>query len=612
MSVGRNPQDIGTAANRDDGAASLEAVYARGAQRWSKAAEVATLLAIDPRGLGGVHVVGGSAHAQKTWLDGLMGQMPGLVPLVMAPAYASTSALVGSVAIDRSLSAGELIPEPGLMTRADGGVLVARMADMLPAERAAILGTAMDQGRVQIEQAGLSCEVSAAFTLVMLEGGEEETRVAPVLTDRAAFQVVLDGIPTRCIGSLETRADQVQDARALLPRITVPPETIEAIARACSALGIKSARAPLFTLRAARAFAAQDGRVTVCNEDIEAAASLVLAHRARALPSPEDDEAEANSPEDPLPEAPNDPADDQESETVDRPLEDTLIEAVSSAALARVLDGFATNGTLQQARQAKAGRAGMEARKQDNGRPDRPVPRERKRDGRIDLLATLQCAAPFQKLRSRQRPSATHLHLRPSDLRVKTYRHRRETSVIFVVDASGSSALNRIGEAKGAIEHLLSDCYSRRDQVSLIAVRGREPECLLPPTRALTRVRRALAALPSGGTTPLAGALLMAGDLARREARAGRSPFLVILSDGRGNVALDGSTDAAAAETDLQSAARQAASCHARTLFFDTSRRPSERAKTVAAALNAQYRHLPFASAGLISGAVQANLKAAP
>jgi magnesium chelatase subunit D len=104
---------------------------------------------------------------------------------------------------------------------------------------------------------------------------------------------------------------------------------------------------------------------------------------------------------------------------------------------------------------------------------------------------------------------------------VRRYEQRAESTVIFVVDASGSSALQRLAEAKGAVELLLADAYARRTQVALIAFRGSAAELLLPPTRSLTRARRSLAELAGGGATPLAAAIELA---ARSPWRAGQGP----------------------------------------------------------------------------------------
>jgi magnesium chelatase subunit D len=152
------------------------------------------------------------------------------------------------------------------------------------------------------------------------------------------------------------------------------------------------------------------------------------------------------------------------------------------------------------------------------------------RDGaRLALIDTLRTAAPWQSLRRREVAAsaasggeprrAAQIEVRASDFRVARVQERAETITIFAVDASGSSALNRLAEAKGAVELLLADCYVRRDQVAVLAFRGRGAELLLPATRSLVRAKRALAGLPGGGGTPLAAAIDAAtgqADSARR------------------------------------------------------------------------------------------------
>ncbi len=608
-----------------DARARLDAVYTRGLDLWEQAERVASLLAIDPHGLGGVCLTGGTDGQQAAWLAGLAGLMPAAAQ-VQLPGHATEEVLVGGTSLDRSLASGTVIEAPGLLARADGGVLIVRRADGMDGARAALIAGALDTREVAVERTGRSRKDAADFALVLLDAHEPGEPLPPAaLLDRVAFALPLGAVPARCLSAFSTCRADIDAARSALGRVRVPDGVHEAIVETASATGIASLRAPLLVLRAARALAALDGEPAVSEEALREASALVLGHRVTLQPdmaAPESDPPpEPDPPQDPEPAqdpaadaAPPDtgPGTDAGSDSEPDPaigaLEDQLIEAVQSAAAAAALDGLTLSSPRLPGAAAKSGRAGADARRQANGRPDRPLPRQRMKSGRIDLMATLRTALPFQRLRGLRATRTGRVQLRPGDLQVKTYRHRTGTTVIFVVDASGSSALNRMGEAKGAIEHLLSDCYSRRDQVALIAVRGDAPDLLLPPSRALTRARRALAALPSGGTTPLAGGLQLAGDLASRQARAGQTPFIVLLSDGRGNVALDGSTDRDRAGADLDRAARQVATLGIPVLVFDTARRPGGRALGLARTLRADYRHLPFASAAAISGDVRARI----
>jgi magnesium chelatase subunit D len=205
-------------------------------------------------------------------------------------------------------------------------------------------------------------------------------------------------------------------------------------------------------------------------------------------------------------------------------------------------------------------------------------------DARLSLLDTLRAAAPWQKLR-------------------KTGPARR--IAIFAVDASGSSALNRLAEAKGAIQLLLAECYVQRDEVALLAFRGQAAEILLPPTHALARVRRALAALPGGGPTPLAAGINAGVQLAAAERRKGHQPLLVLLTDGGANIAADGTPGRAAAGRDALAAGKAGRVQNIPTLVVDTAPRRQAFVQQLAADMGGRYLPLPYADANALSAAVQ-------
>jgi magnesium chelatase subunit D len=224
---------------------------------------------------------------------------------------------------------------------------------------------------------------------------------------------------------------------------------------------------------------------------------------------------------------------------------------------------------------------------------------------RLDLVDTLRAAAPWQRLRG-ARPGK--IAVRRQDFRVQRCKAKKGTTIIFCVDASGSSALHRMAEAKGAVELLLAESYVRRDRAALIGFRGTRAEILLPPTRSLARAKRAIAALPGGGGTPLATALVAAGQLASQVAseRDGGSLLLVLLTDARANVALDGTGGRPRAEADAEAAARALRTMGVPTLLIDTAPRPGAFAASLAAAMGGRYIPLPTADAMGVKGVVQA------
>ena len=228
---------------------------------------------------------------------------------------------------------------------------------------------------------------------------------------------------------------------------------------------------------------------------------------------------------------------------------------------------------------------------------------------RLNLVETLRAAAPWQRLRrAREAERAGRIAIRAEDFRVTRFKQRSETATVFAVDASGSTAFNRLAEAKGAVELLLADCYVRRDQVALLAFRGDSADLLLPPTRSLVRTKRALSGLPGGGGTPLAAGIDAAAALGLDLRRRGITPLLVFLTDGQANIARDGQPGRPQARADAEAAARRLAAQRLTALLIDTSPRPNDKARSLAALMQALYLPLPQADARKLDAAVRATL----
>jgi magnesium chelatase subunit D len=195
--------------------------------------------------------------------------------------------------------------------------------------------------------------------------------------------------------------------------------------------------------------------------------------------------------------------------------------------------------------------------------------------------------------------------LRRDDFHLRRFVRPSETTTIFAVDASGSQALNRLAEAKGAVELLLADCYVRRDRVGLIAFRSAGAEVLLAPTRSLVRAKRGLSALPGGGGTPLAAGIDAAWTMAQAvQSRDGARAVLVFLTDAKANIARDGSPGRAQAMSDAMVSARRLALSKISCLLIDTSARPQAGALLLAQAMSARYLALPQGDAAALYGAI--------
>ena len=303
----------------------------------------------------------------------------------------------------------------------------------------------------------------------------------------------------------------------------------------------------------------------------------------------------------------DDPADDGPIGQ-DRPLGDIVLEAAQAAIPAGLLAQLQLSVGLQ-ARGNASGRAGAAQSSLRRGRPAGVRRGEPRAGARLNVVETLRAAAPWQGLRRRDaeraQTQACRVEVRREDFRIQRLKQRTETTSIFAVDASGSAALHRLAEVKGAVELLLADCYVRRDRVALLSFRGRSAELILPPTRSLARAKRCLAGQPGGGGTPLAAAIDAAAALADAVRRKGQTPIVVLLTDGRANVARDGRPGREQAEVDALASARLLRAAGFTALVVDTSSHPHPSAQRLAAEMGARYLPLPYADAQRLSQAVQ-------
>jgi magnesium chelatase subunit D len=219
-------------------------------------------------------------------------------------------------------------------------------------------------------------------------------------------------------------------------------------------------------------------------------------------------------------------------------------------------------------------------------------------------VATLRAAAPWQAIRRAATGRQGLLELRPDDIRLKQAQVRSDRVLIFTVDASGSSALARLAEAKGAVELLLAQAYARRDHVALIAFRGNKADLLLPPTRSLVQTKRRLAALPGGGATPMALGLAAAMELGLQARARGMTPTVALLTDGRPNIGRDGQPGRAQAEADAEAMARLIRAQGLPALVVDTGNRPAPWLQMLARQMDARFLALPRAEARRLSAAL--------
>ena len=545
------------------------------AEAWDRALTALGLLAVDPGGLGGLalRARAGPVRDALTALAGATG-----LPVVRLHPGMEDGALFGGLDLAATLAAGRVVTGRGLLARP--AVLLLAMAERTGPGMAARLAQALDEGR-------------GHAMIALDEGAGPEERLAPALAERLAFAVDLSEVPAGAVTGLPWDGTALAAARERLARVTLPEGMLAEIAGAMAACGIGSGRAGLFALRAARAHAALAGREQVAPGDLAVAAALVFAHRATQVP-------EAAEPEAAAPPPPEEQAEQAEGEVLPGDLPaDMLLDAVRALLPADLLDRLAAGRT-------RSGRGEGTGAARKGNRRGRPLPARPGRMGegaRVDVVATLRAAAPWQRLRQ-----GDGVQVRAGDLRFRRFEERSDRLLVFAVDASGSAALARLAEAKGAVELLLAQAYARRDHVALIAFRGRGAEVLLPPTRSLVQTKRRLAALPGGGGTPLAAGLGAALTMAGQARRRGLTPTVVALTDGRANVALDGRGDRARAGEDALAMGRALRAAGVEAVVIDTGNRPEPALQDLARAMDGVWLAMPRADARGLSRAVAAAL----
>lgn len=602
---------------------------------WEQAALAAALFAVDPAGLGGIALRALPGPVRDQWLEDTRELFPAGMPRRKIPLHVSDGRLLGGLDLAATLRAGRPVAEHGLLAEADGGVVELAMAERVRGSPVSYLCNALDSGEVVLERDGLALRSAARIGVVALdEGSDEDERLADALIDRLAFLVDLNPVGVREMGDLPYTPEAVAAARARLARVTIADAQVDALCETALALGIHSLRSSLQAVRAARVAAALDGAETVANEHVTLAARLVLGPRATQIPYLEPPDSEPPPPPPEEPDDQDDKGDSEQQEQRDDPLADQVLEATKAAIPQDLLDRLRL-GQLRRSKVRSSGKAGMVQQSNMRGRPSGVRRGDLRPGDRLNVIETLRAAAPWQRVRRAERgreqgprakgqspaalgarpsalrskrpePRMPRVEVRKDDFRIQKFKHRSETTAIFIVDASGSAALHRLGEAKGAVELLLADCYVRRDRVALVAFRGQTAELLLPPTRSLVRTKRCLADLPGGGGTPLASGIEAGLALADAVKRRGGTPLLVLLTDGRANVARDGKGGRPKAGEDALTMARLVRAAGIASLVVDTSPHPQPQARELAGAMDANYLPLPHADAAKLTEAVKA------
>ena len=523
---------------------------------------------------------------------------------VNCPLNVTEEQLFGGIDIEKAINTGETVLQPGLLSRADGNILYIDDVNLMERGMLAGILDAVLTGTVHVERGPISATYRCETTLVATMNPEDNDLSSHMLDrfDLCAYTPSLEENERKAVlahnvsysqdperfcelYSDDERKEKEKVVRGskIIPLVTISDELVMVISELCIKVAADGLRGDMAMVNCSKSLAALNGRDEVMKKDVEEAAVLCLPHRRNydQPPPPPPEPPEEDPPEDeeqdeeeqqeePPEQDENDQKDDNEDDSDSPPppelpdLEEMMFEIGRQF---QVIDYLDSNERIPSRTKTRKGRRAMAISADGTGRYARSkFPDGKTRDIAFD--ATIRAAAPYQKVRHSDKLS---LVIESQDIRMKIRERRSGSTLLFLVDASGSLGVRRrMTTVKGAILSMLRDSYVKRDRIGLMAFRRDSAEMILPPTKSVEYSYKCLEELPTGGKTPLGEALVRVNEYMTAYARChiGERCYIILVTDGRANVPLQEGVNA---NEEVQKMAEDMEIPHVKWIVVDAS-----------------------------------------
>lgn len=543
---------------------------------------------INPQ-IGGVLICGEKGTAKSTLVRGLSDIMDKM-DVVELPLNVTEDRLIGSMNIELAVKQGERSFEPGILKNAHGNFLYVDEVNLLSHHIVFCLMEVSASGYNKVEREGISFTHESSFSLVgtmnpeegelgsgmldrfglyvQVHGSKQEEERLEIIKRRIAFEEDPSKFHAEWMDESFSIANRIKKAKGNIKSITVSQANMKLAAKISEENQCQGHRAELVIIETAKAITAYDIRKTIMPKDIYEAASLAIPHRMNQGTSKsmvEENQENQENQEEQMENEDQNQNDQFDSSDHENNIKENQQDQDNDIDQDHIEEG--TQGD-QNPHKTDSGPEEVEEnvdeigdmlniqpmdirakdRKKRSGKGKRSKTKTDDRKGRyikytrpkgpikdIAIDATVRAAAPYQ---TRREKGDLAFAIHTSDFRDKVREKRTGTSILFVVDGSGSmGAKKRMSAVKGAILSLLMDAYQKRDEVGMVVFKGSKAQVVLPFTRSVDLANKCLSILPTGGRTPLADGLCLGLQTLQHEMLKNEEtlPFLVLITDGRAN-----------------------------------------------------------------------------